>query len=425
MEILSLCDGGDEPQQLLFRSNAIDRSCNPSYLSMSLQAAVPLFQGEALKGARVMLRFIHGGDAEEDSNSSSSSSSCRNDNNKCLHQALLDLSKFVCLGQLQLHSISSLPLNTIILSTDDGFYGTESLAQTLLALNVIPSMTRRDPSAIAPSSSSMDSGDGEADPVSIVDKIGSTLEDVRPSQERALLAISGIREEDKRSIGSLVNRSRLEQLLRTVEGAEADASKEEDLRAMEQCLFDNSDSVRQSVAVCEQLSQSVAALGQQWQVRRDELGRNQFFFEARKIKLLSELQGIYPIELCESGEYSIRGIELPMDLGQRDDEQISSALGYLVHLLLLASKYLAVPLRYQLLFFASRSMIRGPIQSSGAALPLYKRGTERERFDRALVWLQRDVLQLLQSRKIPYNNRMSMLCNVGHLFACEMCPSLC
>ena len=101
-------------------------------------------------------------------------------------------------------------------------------------------------------------------------------------------------------------------------------------------------------------------------------------------------------------------------------------MGYTVHLLLLASKYLEVsvvlftflcfcgrktkfvgcthanhtcvvfkthscscscsreqiPLRYQLLFMASRSFIRDPVVGNGTTLPLFRRGTERERFDR-------------------------------------------
>jgi hypothetical protein len=40
----------------------------------------------------------------------------------------------------------------------------------------------------------------------------------------------------------------------------------------------------------------------------------QFLLEARKVKLLSELQTIYPIERLENGEYAIRGLELPTDL---------------------------------------------------------------------------------------------------------------
>lgn len=70
----------------------------------------------------------------------------------------------------------------------------------------------------------------------------------------------------------------------------------------------------------------------------------QFMFEARQIRLISELQEIYPIERNNgNGEYTIRGIELnELSTQQRDDEGPASALGYLVHLVILLSKYLEV-----------------------------------------------------------------------------------
>ncbi len=37
----------------------------------------------------------------------------------------------------------------------------------------------------------------------------------------------------------------------------------------------------------------------------------QFLLEARQMGLLSELKVIYPIERAETGEFSIKGIELP------------------------------------------------------------------------------------------------------------------
>lgn len=103
----------------------------------------------------------------------------------------------------------------------------------------------------------------------------------------------------------------------------------------------------------------------------NELVKTQFLLEARQVKLVSDLQTIYPITLTESNEYAIRDLELPADLNMRDDEHISSALGYVVHLVLLLSKYLEVPLRYRLIYNASRSMIKDPVLSN-AALPLYK-----------------------------------------------------
>lgn len=69
----------------------------------------------------------------------------------------------------------------------------------------------------------------------------------------------------------------------------------------------------------------------------------EFLLEARQMKLLGELQSIYPIERLEQ-EYAIRGLELPADIvnSTRDDEHISSALGYVCHVVFMLSKYLQV-----------------------------------------------------------------------------------
>ena len=40
----------------------------------------------------------------------------------------------------------------------------------------------------------------------------------------------------------------------------------------------------------------------------------QFLLEARQLKLLSELQAVYPIEKLGNGDYAIRGLDLPNDL---------------------------------------------------------------------------------------------------------------
>lgn len=65
--------------------------------------------------------------------------------------------------------------------------------------------------------------------------------------------------------------------------------------------------------------------------------------EAKQIKLLYELAEIFPIEVRKN-ECLIRDIEIPNDLNApaKDDEAVASGLGYVVHLLLLVSKYLEV-----------------------------------------------------------------------------------
>ncbi len=98
----------------------------------------------------------------------------------------------------------------------------------------------------------------------------------------------------------------------------------------------------------------------------------------------------------------------------------------------IVSVYWKIPLRYQLVFQASRSMIRDPVTggassssaNGGLVLPLYRKNVDRDRFERALVWLQRDIEQLLSSRGVAYDLKKDMLCNLHQLFVCEMCPKL-
>jgi len=230
----------------------------------------------------------------------------------------------------------------------------------------------------------------------------------------------------KIEVERLTLQAKLGKLGEEISVAEAEAALEEEAEAAERELLRYTLNLQANIKRCEDIAATTVEANKLCEKQREELVKTQFFYEARQVKLISDLQSIYPIDPVGngSGEYSIRGIELPMDLSQRDDEQTSSALGYLVHLLLLASKYLEVPLRYQLLFFASRSMIRDPIQNNGMALPLYRRGIERERFDCAIKWLQRNIEQLLQTRGIAYDGKRSMLYNLQLLFECEMCPTL-
>jgi hypothetical protein len=104
---------------------------------------------------------------------------------------------------------------------------------------------------------------------------------------------------------------------------------------------------------------------------------------------------------------------------------VSTALGYVVHLLLLTSKYLEVPLRYTLMYHASRSFVKDPVYNSGnTTLPLFRKGNEREKFERAIQWLKKDIEQLLQSKGLPYDPAKDILYNIKQFFECKLCNSL-
>lgn len=69
-------------------------------------------------------------------------------------------------------------------------------------------------------------------------------------------------------------------------------------------------------------------------------------------------------------------------------------------------------------------MIRDPIQTNGLALPLYRKGVEKERFENAMKWLQRNIEQLINSRGLTYDSKKSMLFNTNQLFECLSCPKI-
>ncbi|CAN0188989.1 unnamed protein product [Ectocarpus sp. 13 AM-2016] len=65
------------------------------------------------------------------------------------------------------------------------------------------------------------------------------------------------------------------------------------------------------------------------------------------------------------------------------------------------AKYLQISLRYQVIYNASRSAVRDNVTGVGVAYPLFRRGVEKERFDRGVYLLGRDVEQMLTARGVP------------------------
>ncbi|CAM9283936.1 unnamed protein product [Ectocarpus sp. 8 AP-2014] len=142
--------------------------------------------------------------------------------------------------------------------------------------------------------------------------------------------------------------------------------------------------------------------GRQLESEKRETFKSHVLLEARRARLTAELQAIYPIKYQGNlKEFTIRGLELPADLYSIDDERISSALGYTAHLVCMLAKYLQISLRYQVIYNASRSAVRDNVTGVGVAYPLFRRGVEKERFDRGVYLLGRDVEQMLTARGVP------------------------
>lgn len=94
-------------------------------------------------------------------------------------------------------------------------------------------------------------------------------------------------------------------------------------------------------------------------------------------KLVQELQQIYPITIKGQPQaqqhqlkrYCIAGAEMPLDLfwGHAiNEDEVSAALGFVAHALVLLSKYLAVALRHRMVCNSSRSAIQDDGTSTAA-----------------------------------------------------------
>lgn len=118
------------------------------------------------------------------------------------------------------------------------------------------------------------------------------------------------------------------------------------------------------------------------------------------MKLVCELNAVYPIHCKADEHYFIRGAELPRDIysGEVDEDEVSAALGFVCHSMVMLSKYLSIPLRYRMVCNSSRSAI----QEDGAQiLPLFmSRVVERDQLGRGLSLLHRNLECLLKTRDV-------------------------
>jgi hypothetical protein len=155
-------------------------------------------------------------------------------------------------------------------------------------------------------------------------------------------------------------------------------------------------------------------------------------------KLVQELKQIYPITIKQqtqqqqhqSKRYCIAGTELPLDLfwGHAiHEDEVSAALGFVAHALVLLSKYLAVALRHRMVCNSSRSAIQddgtsmcaSEVNGGGAfnnnnnnqgnrmeILPLFLgRSVERQQLERGMILLHRNVDCLAQSQGMHLRHR--------------------
>ena len=139
-------------------------------------------------------------------------------------------------------------------------------------------------------------------------------------------------------------------------------------------------------------------------------------------------------------QYTIANLPLPDDIHNptATDDQVSTALGLVCHLVSLTSKYLGIPLRYTLVCKFSRSAVLfdhgrdvranttnsggGGVSSNKAAgsrvvyLLFRERGViDREQLDYGLMLLERDVNCLLRTRNVQFRSEWNVLAKMDKL----------
>ena len=164
---------------------------------------------------------------------------------------------------------------------------------------------------------------------------------------------------------------------------------------------------------------------------KSHLFASTFRLEAHRIHLLQHLQLIFPIKLVPIStslnlpnlpqhQYTIANLPIPDDIHNPTvtDDQVSAALGFVCHLVVLVSKYLGIPLRYTLVCKFSRSAVLFVDQyqsgnsttklSSRVVYPLFReRGViDREQLDYGLLLLGRNIDCLLRTRRVDVDYRV-------------------
>lgn len=144
-----------------------------------------------------------------------------------------------------------------------------------------------------------------------------------------------------------------------------------------------------------------------------------------KIKTISQLRNLFPIQQVNnySNEFMILGHRLPLSirhLTKNGFEQIAFILNLVALLVNWLSYYLLIPLRYPVEIFGSHSYINDPIsQLSVSMFPLWIKNLHNvEKFEYALLLLNKNIEQLLESIGMRVIDHRNLLGNLNILFIC-------
>jgi len=179
---------------------------------------------------------------------------------------------------------------------------------------------------------------------------------------------------------------------------------EESWRIAEEALLEKQlDKLDELMTETGRLEGEMHRLEESVEAIRIENVKEQFLLEAQQVKMLGELQKIFPIQMISDDVWKIRDLSIHRDYSIVDDEKLSAALSYVAHLVFMMAKFLDVPLRYKILANGSRSAV----QDVNVFYPLFKTRVDRERFEKACWLLERDVDCLCSVRGIVIESQVN------------------
>ena len=176
---------------------------------------------------------------------------------------------------------------------------------------------------------------------------------------------------------------------------------EESWRIAEEALLEKQlDKLDELMTETGRLEGEMHRLEESVEAIRIENVKEQFLLEAQQVKMLGELQKIFPIQMISDDVWKIRDLSIHRDYSIVDDEKLSAALSYVAHLVFMMAKFLDVPLRYKILANGSR-------QDVNVFYTLFKTRVDRERFEKACWLLERDVDCLCSVRGIVIESQVN------------------
>ncbi len=401
LQISSSPEEGDE--EIMFEGDEVCGSCNPSW---SLQKMVSGGDKQDVvekhyRDQSLVIRIVSARDGKV-----------------LYHQAVI-FKQLLFMGRIELHHFSHLPLNALFFQSDEGLWVLDDQYTVLhryLSVSASEALLSTRLGDVEEETKDADDKDGEngeegkkssgaGTAQSEADELLSKLRNQVSARSLSTRAGGGSQGKNPRQ------KEELEKLRKRTAKMEAEADAEERYAENDARALASYRDLEKSLLLCDKLASAVKASEAELRALLNEGIRSKFLLDTRQLVLVGDLQALYPIEQLASGRYCIRGIEMPpLDCPQKDEETLCTALGCVVHLLCLLSKYLGTPLRYQMLYFSSRSMMRDAV--AGVSAPLYRKDIEIFRFRRAIVWLRRNIEQLLGLRGLKFDHNCHLLAEV-------------